>query len=75
MNVITLQFGTASLDISGISPLLVNSPDVFISDTALVATPNSNVNLSFYQQDIALYAVESSVQATASFNYLIASSR
>lgn len=75
MNVVYLQFGTASLDSSGLSPLIVNNPDILISDTALIGTPDSNIGLSFYEQDISLYAVESTVQATASFNYLIASSR
>lgn len=75
MNTVCLQFGTASLDSSGIGPIIVTNPDLTLSDTALVATPNTNVALSFYQQDAELYAVASTIPDTTNFNYLIVSSR
>ena len=75
MNVVCLQFGTASLDSSGIGPIIVTNPDLALSDTALVATPNTNVALSFYQQDTELYAITSTIPSTTNFNYLIVSSR
>ena len=75
MNVVCLQFGTATLDSSGIGPVLVTNPDTTLSDTALVATPDTNVSLSFYSQDVDLYAIASTIPHTTNFNYLIVSSR
>ena len=75
MNIVCLQFGTASLDSSGIGPIIVTNPNLDISDTALVATPTTNVSLSFYPIDTSLYAIASTIPETTNFNYLIVSSR
>jgi hypothetical protein len=75
MNVVSLQFGTASLDSAGLSPILVTNPDFSQSVTGLIGTPESNVSIAFYNVADELYAVEASFQAATNFNYLIVSSR
>jgi|688.fasta_scaffold200159_3 hypothetical protein len=70
---VEMQFGTASLDTSGISPLL--STVTGSEDTvAVVLTPNSNLETSAYVVEYPLYTVNATAPEAANFNYLIVSS-
>lgn len=73
VSTVEIQFGTATLDSSGIGPILVT---VSGSDDniAVTLTPNENVNLSSYVLGNPLYAIASTAQKAVDYNYLIVSS-
>lgn len=70
---VEIQFGTATLDSSGIGPILVT---VTGSDEniAITLTPDQNVNLASYVLENQLYAIASTEQKAVDYNYLIVSS-
>ena len=73
ISTVEMQFGTATLDSSGVGPVLVtvSGSDASI---AVVLSPNENVNMSAYIVSNPLYAIASSEQNAVDFNYLIVSS-
>lgn len=73
VSTVEMQFGTATLDSSGVGPVLVT---VSGSDTNISVTlaPNENVNMSAYVVSNPLYAIASTEQSSVNFNYLIVSS-
>jgi len=73
VSTVEMQFGTATLDSSGVGPILVTvtGSDDNISVTLL---PNENVNMSAYTVSNPLYAIASSEQKAVDYNYLIVSS-
>lgn len=70
---VEMQFGTATLDSSGVGPILVT---VTGSDEniAFTLTANENVSLSAYTISNPLYAIASTEQDSVNYNYLIVSS-
>jgi hypothetical protein len=73
VSTVEMQFGTATLDSSGVGPILVtvSGSDANIAFTLL---PNENVNMSAYTVLNPLYAIASSEQNAVDYNYLIVSS-
>lgn len=73
VSTVEIQFGTATLDSTGMGPILVT---VSGSDEniAITLTPNENVNLSSYVLGNPLYAIVSTAQKAVDYNYLIVSS-
>lgn len=73
VSTVEIQFGTATLDSSGIGPILVT---VTGSDEniAITLTPDQNVNLASYVLGNPLYAIASTAQKAVDYNYLIVSS-
>lgn len=71
--IVEMQFGTATLDSSGVGPILVT---VTGSDEkiACTLTANENVSLSAYAISNPLYAIASTEQDSVNYNYLIVSS-
>jgi|688.fasta_scaffold01481_18 hypothetical protein len=71
-----IQFGRAALDSSGVGPIIITTPDYEnIPNIALIATPETPVELSYYEQEKPLYAIASTIPETTTFDYLIVSSR
>lgn len=70
---VEMQFGTATLDSSGVGPILVtvSGSDANIAVTLL---PNENVNMSAYALSNPLYVIASTEQSAVDYNYLIVSS-
>lgn len=73
LSTVEMQFGTATLDSSGVGPILVA---VTGSDEkiACTLTANENVSLSAYVVSNPLYAIASTEQDSVNYNYLIVSS-
>ncbi len=73
VSTVEMQFGTATLDSSGVGPTLVTvtGSDANISVTL---TPNENVNMSAYVVSNPLYLIASTEQSSVDYNYLIVSS-
>jgi hypothetical protein len=70
---VEMQFGTASLDSSGVSPLI--STVTGSEDTvAVTLTPSSNLETSAYVVEYPLYTINATAPEAANFNYLIVSS-
>ncbi len=70
---VDMQFGSATLDTAGESPLIASvtgSEDM----TAITITLQSNAGVSPYVVEYPLYIVASSQKDTIDFNYLIVSS-
>lgn len=70
---IQLQFGTATLDQDGESPLISTLAGTDENNTAVTTTLQDNAALPAYVVSYPLYTVESSVSGSATFHYLIAS--
>lgn len=70
---IQLQFGTATLDQDGESPLISTLVGTDENNTAVTTTLQDNATLPAYVVSYPLYTVESSVSGSATFHYLIAS--
>lgn len=73
VSTVEMQFGTATLDSSGVGPILVT---VTGSDANIAVTllPNENVNMSAYALSNPLYVISSTEQSAVDYNYLIVSS-
>ncbi len=73
VSTVEMQFGTATLDSSGVGPILVT---VTGSDANIAVTllPNENVNMSAYALSNPLYVIASTEQSAVDYNYLIVSS-
>jgi hypothetical protein len=71
---ISIQFGKATLDSSGVGPILVDIEGSKADNTSIVLTPEKNVDMSVYTVDHPLYAISSTESASVDFNYLIVSS-
>lgn len=73
VSTVEMQFGTATLDSEGMSPLMATVSGS--QDTvAVTLTPNSNLETSAYVVEYPLYTVNATAQEAANFNYLIVSS-
>ena len=72
---VQIQFGYTSVTTDGISPLLVTNTELETSKTAVVATPNENLNVSIYSGDIDTYLINAGQNEVSAVNYLIVSSR
>ncbi len=70
---IQIQFGTATLDQDGESPLISTLDGTDVNNTAVTTTQQDNAVLPAYAVAHPLYTVESSVSGSATFHYLIAS--
>jgi hypothetical protein len=76
VSIVNLQFGRANLDSSGTGPILINIPDYgYPERVSLTATAESSVAMSYYEVSSPLFAIASTIPATTTFDYIIASSR
>jgi hypothetical protein len=72
---VQIQFGSTSITTSGIAPLLVTNTELETSKTAIVATPDANLNVSMYSADLETYLISAGQDEVSTVNYLIVSSR
>lgn len=73
VSTVEMQFGTATLDSSGVGPILVTVTGSN-ANISVTLTPNENVNMSAYVVSNPLYAIASTEQSAVDYNYLIVSS-
>jgi hypothetical protein len=72
---VQIQFGNTSITTNGIAPLLVTNTELETSKTAIVTTPDANLNVSMYSVDIETYLINAGQDEVSTVNYLIVSSR
>ena len=75
MKEINIQFGNTSITTLGVAPVIITNPNLDVSATAMIATPNENLNVSTSKLSDDIYLIVSNQESVDSVEYLIVSSR